>query len=375
MKASDIVLQLMSALAPQSDLFTDKVTITALSASGTTASATATAHGLSVGDLVSIVGSTADAAISSLTRSATIASATTSIDHDLTFDEVQIAEDGALYVTISGATEAEFNGTFKLLSVPNRTSFTFEVPDSGATTATGTPVLVDGVAFGYNGTYNITGVPDLNTFEYTVSVSGLPVASGSPVVKKNYRVSRAATLDKAIDAYTSQSGANDWLFVVTDDVSASKDRHTQSDAVANLGRTNTPRQQLIYPFSIYVFKSSIDENAAAGVKDDMLDMQKFLFKSLIGKQFNTTLACSELSSTTFVTHGLAAYDNAVYVHQFQFEAVGDIEFSDSIGYDENVAFRDVELGFNPDFNKDDDDETPSFADAKVKTTIDLDETP
>lgn len=71
-------------------------------------------------------------AISGITRSSTTATATTASAHGL------IAGD---YVTISGATETEYNGTFAVASVPTSTTFTYTVTGTPDTPATGSPVF------------------------------------------------------------------------------------------------------------------------------------------------------------------------------------------------------------------------------------------
>ncbi|QDP66033.1 MAG: putative baseplate protein J [Prokaryotic dsDNA virus sp.] len=67
-------------------------------------------------------------AISSITRSGTTATATMAADHSLASN---------LEVTISGADQAEYNGTFSI-TVTARDQFTFQISGSPATPATGT---------------------------------------------------------------------------------------------------------------------------------------------------------------------------------------------------------------------------------------------
>lgn len=379
MKGSDVVKQLMAGISKQTNQFTTELSVTSLTSSGTTATVGVIAHGLGVGDLLSIVGSRVDAPIASIDRVDNVATVETSVDHDLTFDRVQSAELNAvgktLTIEIDGANEPEFNGTFELLSVDNRTHFTFRVDDSGPTSSTGSPFLLDGVALGYNGTFNVVSVPDVDTLSYTTVASDLPDGTGTIILRKNFRIGRTVDFDRAEKIYTKQNTDDLVAFVEISDVAASKDRKTESDATANLGRGNSTRQQLIFPFVVYIFVNTTEELSGSAAKDLMTDVRGVLFKSLIGKVFSSGLACESSNAVVFVGDGTLKYDTATYVHMFQFETVADITFGDSIGVDDNVAFRDIDLGFDPNFDLVSDGIPIDFPDAKVSTGIDLDVDP
>jgi hypothetical protein len=350
MKSEEIVKQLMAALPAQTDLFTDSISVTGITSAGVVATVNAPSHGLLVNSLFTICNAQTNLVIEEIVRDGEVASARTESNHDLTFDEIQIEQNGALMVTISGATEAEFNGTFELLSVPNRTHFQFKVADSGAGESTGSPVLVDGFAYSYNGTFNVDSVIDDDFFTYTLPFADLPDAAGTITLKKNYRISRIVNLERALEAYTKMETDKLWLFVETGDGAASKDRKTQSDATAVLGRTNSFRQQVIFPFTVYCFVNATEDVSGGESKDEMRDVMLFLFRSLLGKVFQTNFSCESENQVVYNSDGTIFYDSATYAHAFQFETVNDISFGDSIGYDFNVAFRDIELGFDPIFD-------------------------
>jgi len=80
--------------------------------------------------LIPIVSSTPSAlTISSITRSGTTATITTSTDHGYSVNT---------YVTIAGADQTDYNGAFRVQSIPSSTSFTITVAGSPTTPATGT---------------------------------------------------------------------------------------------------------------------------------------------------------------------------------------------------------------------------------------------
>lgn len=67
--------------------------------------------------------------LASLTRSGDTATGTTSTVHGLSVNN---------YVTIAGADQSDYNGAFRVTSVPSTTTFTFEVENEPTTPATGT---------------------------------------------------------------------------------------------------------------------------------------------------------------------------------------------------------------------------------------------
>lgn len=75
--------------------------------------------------------------VTSITRSSTTATLTSSVAHRLSVGE---------YVTVSGATQTEYNGIFQVVSVPTATTLTYTVSGTPASPATGTINVYGGVA-------------------------------------------------------------------------------------------------------------------------------------------------------------------------------------------------------------------------------------
>ena len=207
MRAQDIINQLATVLPKLVDDFTTKFSVTSLTRSGTTVTVTTfDPHGLSIGKQVSIVGAQTPITCS-ITRLGVVGTLVTTSDHDMT-------ENAGFDVQIEGATEAEFNGTFTLLKVPNRRTITFIMDDSGATTATGSPLLLNGsnIFKDYNGLQEVTAVPSTTTFEYSVNDATIfTPASGTIVAKTNPRVSSAADFERCKEAYTKQKSNEAWI--------------------------------------------------------------------------------------------------------------------------------------------------------------------
>lgn len=66
---------------------------------------------------------------SSITRSSTLVTVTTSEEHGYLVDD---------FVTVSGAVETDYNGAWRIYSVPSSTTFTYEVTTTPTSPATGT---------------------------------------------------------------------------------------------------------------------------------------------------------------------------------------------------------------------------------------------
>ena len=362
MKAADIVLQLAAKVPQFTDLFTTNSTIVSMVRTTTTMLVTTSAaHGFTVGQGVSITGSQVPITIDSLTRIGTLGILQTDFDHDVT-----LGAPGA--VEISGATEPEFNGAFTVVSVPNRREIKFTMVDTGPTVATGSPILENGASAlqQFNGLFSVDAVPTSTSFEYTVPNSSLldPIVSASTFAKSSARVSAALSLERISDAYTKQEVSDLWMFVVLNDTSASKNRTILSDATDNIQRSQYYRQQLLQTVSVYVVIPTSGEIAARQARDLAEDIFRPICQSILFERFDTQLFVGKHNPLHFLSHGFALYNTSYYIHQYVFEQVADLQFEDTIGFSEDVAFRDIFFDMGVDLGT-----------ARLTAEIDLDEEP
>lgn len=359
MRASDVVRQLATYLPALVDDFTTQYSITSLTRTGTTATATTGApHGLAVGRQVNITGAQTPIAIASITRSGIVATMTTATDHDIT-------ENAGFNVQIIGANEAEFNGTFELLTAPNRRTITFKVADSGPTTATGSPLLLNGSNpyQTYNGLREVTAVPTSTTFEYAVTDGIYTPASGTITAKTNPRISSAVDIDRILDAYTKQNPGEAWLFVVLGDAVASKNRFIDTDSTDNIQNGNYYNQRLIQSLSLFVFVPSTNEIGGLLARDRCEELLKPICNSILAVKF-PSLVENTNNPLMLTGHGMQAYSSSFYVHQYAFEATIQLGPSDIFVPSDDVAFRDIDLTMGLDVG------TETF-----NTLIDLDDQP
>lgn len=364
MKAEDVIGQLRAVLPKVTDSFSEVLNIASLSRSGTTVTCTTSSvHGLSTGASVNIVGAKSPIDISSLTFIDGIATATTDSAHDLTegFENGIGSDDPS--VTVSGATESEYNGSNPLLTVPNRTKFTYTVTGSPSTPATGSPKLLEQFNTGYNGVHAIT-VVNTTTFTYEITQTPGTPAQGTIQAHKSVRISGAVSIERLQDSYTKKDPDKLWAFVVLGDTSISKDRHVENDATGMQGAGTEYRQRMIMPFSVFVFVPTSKQLSARAARDSMEETRVSLFKSLLGVQFGTSLQSITQYGTTADGDGFFDYNGGVYIHQFLFESVTDIIYDDIVDPSNNVAFRNVELQYLDEFDT-----------VELSANVDLDKEP
>lgn len=349
MKARDIEKRLQEKLPLLTNKFTREVTIIGIVPTGSVATATTSApHGLSAGVKVLVAGAFAPVSIATITRAGTIATVVTNQDHDLT-------EGFFPTVSMSGSTQVEFNGTFPLLTVPNRRTYTIQVLDAGPTNATGSPKLDDpGIPFAYSGLQTVVSTPTSTTFTYN-----LPSALTIPAVGINIRailgvrIHSAISYERAQAVFESQDikvapNATAALFVILGSVVANKDRTSLNDGVSSAGVSGDNRQRIFQGASIVVFQKVTDKTSGADAMDEMQDIAKHIISVLAGWSPGDEWAVQSGNKLRFVEHDMINYDTAIYAHKIDFQLAGDISTEDLMITPTNVAFRDIQYSFTTD---------------------------
>ncbi len=370
MKAIDIIMYLKARLPAFTDLFNDVFTISLLTRSGTTVTAiTTTDHNLVDDDLAHISDALSPNPIISL-RLATanekneilnylknkgreyrtlfdmsIVMAETANEHDIT----ELWNDNE--VTVSGATEAEYNGTNRLLRQQNRKNFSYAISGTPSTPATGSPILIEDLAFGYNGLQQITVV---NSTTFTYEITGTPgsPAEGTPKAKTNPRISGAVSAERCVNSYTKQSTNELWVYVVLGDTVTSKDRNALSDATATRVPGYVYRMRELSSFTIYVFTPATSTISGRSQRDLMEDVNVYLSKSILGAILSSEFVDSTPHMVIPIAHGMFNDSGAYIIHKFDYEVSYDITIGDIVDPDVNVAFRDIKLKFRKYFEDD-----------------------
>lgn len=355
MRALDIVDQLAKRVPLFTSGFSETVGLTSITVAGTVATATtAAAHNIAEGENVAILGADAPVQIDTGTflRTGTFAVFETIQAHDITLSQ-RDKDAGGKTLTISGATEPEFNGTFQISSVPNRNKLIINVADAGPTTISGSPIVENANGEVFNGlvpAYNVTA----NTFDYDLPYAyPLNAVISSASVQTSIRIASAVDIDQFVtDIYTKQNLGDDMLIVQLGDVVASKKRNEESDASASTSGEYSYTPILLQPFAIYVIMNVTDQLDGAAARDKVeSEYIPAIFKSVLRAKFATGFTYDQFRAT-FTGHGTIAYSSpgskgkALYVHEITFEQLITLTKVDMAPIDENVAMRDIDYTIN-----------------------------
>jgi len=367
MKGADVIKHMKATVPLLTNDFSTQLSVSSMTVAGTTVTVNTTAsHLLTTGEFVTVLGAKGIISVDSITHVDGFATIDTDQDHDVTFNEN--VDTIIPTIEISGANEAEWNGTFNVdLPPPNRQTININVPDTNTTPATGTILLFDFGDRGLNGQHQIT-VTGATSFTYELA-SAPDIEStigGTITIQKDVRITGAISADRALRAYTKQTDIDQlYAFIVIGDTTASKDRNINSDATATIQAGDDYRQRIVQEVAIVVFVPSVEDNRGARLaRDNMQDLRAVLFQSLLNFRFDDGLCEKEFSGLTFISDGVLVDNDSYFVHQFLFEIVSDIITGD-VNLDINdVAFRDIAVDF-----------LPNLPDTDLTANIDLDDEP
>ncbi len=218
--------------------------------------------------------------------------------------------------------------------------------------ATGSPVLRDSESYleSYNSTFEVSDVINDAQVKFGQADAALGDPDGNNMLLRTKpRISAGINLDRLIAAYTSYDIDQYWAFVVLGDVNASQSRRIGSDAIDDQQRNVEFRQQIIEPFTVYVFIPVKDEIAAANARDEASNLLRPMLRSLLFSKFDTGLYSGQLNSVQFAGHSVASYNTSLYIHAYDFQQVAEIYQEDTVGPDNDVAFRDINFSVKLDF--------------------------
>jgi hypothetical protein len=346
MRAIDIVNRLKEVLPKYTDDFNVVVNVSSLTKSGSTITCTtATNHGLSTGNYVTIKDAKEPITLSSITFDGDIATATSSTDHKLA---KPINTYYKFYVEISSA-NTDYNGTFELLQVVNSTTFKFRLKTIPTATATGTLLLPD--FDGYNGYKQITKISDTQ-FSYTQTATLQSPAQGAIKVLTSSRIDYTATIDRVKADYEQSSNAvnETWLYVVVGDAETFNNEITTQDISAQKKANQDFRLNIVQKFSLYAVLPTKSSTLAGVQSDTARNYIMPILKAIANYNFPSFFTDDKYQSTNYLGHGEEEYDKSYYIHRFDFACVGLIQSSDTIDINAGVPLQTIEANINLPFN-------------------------
>jgi hypothetical protein len=401
MLLSDLISHTRSILPLFSSNFTSNTEIGSVNKSGDTVTIVAPNHNLADGDQVILSGIKTDIALSSITTSIAIASLTFSnglVTVTTTDDHRLVDRDN---VAIDGADQSEYNGTFPISATADKT-FTYKIAGSPDSPATGTITCnVNDKAFctstvdhdltegflsqvqiisdesqyngtkdllnvfsstlfsikitgtsgdstgtlrtfhnaGFNGVVTVDSVADSDTFTFTLQDDRLSSGSGDDMlVMASPRISGAATLDRAIAAYTKMDANELWGFFVFQGMDVSDDRTTNNDSKAERLPQEDFKLRLVNDFTFYVFVPTKDEISGRSAIDLCQQLAAPIYKTLAGfapsSQFRTKQETVVVpSSHNFEEYSTPELGPSVLIYGYDFQTT---EFLLREGSSENI---------------------------------------
>jgi len=358
MLAQDIVDKLSASIPLHTSGFSTSLSVTSIVPTGATAFATtASPHGIINGQNVTITGALTPVDIDTGTFSRVITMATfeTLQDHDITLSDRDRAAGGKT-LTISGATEAEFNGTFQIVQAVNRRKLIISVPDSGSTTISGSPIVENANAQIFNGLVTAANVT-ASTFEYTLPIAYTLAAAGTITVDTDIRILSVLDIVQYVnDVYTKQDVGEDQLVIQLGDVTQSQRRNEQTDASDSTLGEFAYNPILIQPFAVYIIQNVTNFLSASPARDKVeSEYIPAIFKSILRAEFDTGFTFGMSYRTTFTGHGVFGFDDAngknkaLYIHEATFQQLATLDkIQDVVGPNPNVAMRDVNYTLTTD---------------------------
>lgn len=344
MKGVDIVNRLKQVISKYTEDFSTIIDVTSLNRSSTTVTAiTATAHGLSSNDYVTISGAKEPIALTSLTRSGTTVTVVAASDHKLSDPTTYASIALPVYIEISGVTPSGYNGTFELLTVPDSTTFTFRISDTPASPATIAGFLLRSDFDGYNGYKQVT-VTDSTTFTYQVSSSTIQTPAQGDDIKANVAsfIHNVATPNRITEFYDKGAGSGTLdtrMFVVMDSEVVFKNGTVASDVTSAKKTNEDYYYEVLQDFSIYIVAPSKTDLLGGTTADTVREYRLPILKSIANYAFPSNFSDVKYQSTIYVGNEPDDYIKAYYVHRFDFTACGFVQRNDVADFNPGVPLE------------------------------------
>lgn len=339
MNVLDIVKHLRVVLPTVSDDFASRFEISSVVVvSGVCTVTTAIPHRLRVGELVSVDKVATKTPILTVAKTGLLAAITTSAAHDLT-------ESLGQEIELEDFTDEDWNGKQTLGSVPNRRNFTIATT-AAAPVLTGDEVLLERNRIdGVNGLHTITAIGATTISYATTAADGIYEATGAGVSGAP-RVHACATPDRAreiYDEYRDNIGSKAVAFVISEGGSTSKDRLSESDAIAARVSGDDLRLKVVDEFTVAVYLPTEKQIAAERALGRFTgSIMKAVVTSIFGLKLPSVFACGDDYKAIFSGHELIDYDRATMVWGYSFQVPQDLTIDDAVLAFGSRAFRDLD---------------------------------
>lgn len=335
MKLKEVITQLQLLMPGFTELFSKTLAVNSIVASGGVATINAPTHGLNANDPITISDIAQKNPITEVSRDGLLFTFTTSKKHDLT-----LGYPGYENVTIGGFTDSVWNGSFKLIDVPNRNNFIIQSTNPNLPVLNTNEYLTENRIDGINGRYPITKIDDDN-FSVAGDFEDGNYLGGT--IKSFVRIAGTVDINRAVEQYTKQTTDNLWMYVSMHDAVTSKNREAYSDATATNSPNEDIRTRLVDGFSVFLVRNINDETAAVDAVDICRhDLLSPICKSLFGAIFSTGLSGAGDFSAILTGHNQVESDRSILVYQYTFEFTTDLTQDDAVENTDTRAFSEIQ---------------------------------
>lgn len=333
MKLSEVIRHTQKILPMFTDKFSSVLSVSSLSAVNNLVTVvTDENHNLTSGELITVKGAMIPTPVASLTQLNGIGTMITTVDHDLT-KNTPLRKGDSTYITIAGANEEAFNGTFLILDIPNANVVEFVIDEDAPLVASGDIILKENSVANFNGRRIVKTV--LTPKSFTFELPYIPTSSsavGDISISTGNRISGAFSLEHAVSAYSELNAGQLSGYVVLDGADVSKSKVNQTDAVATSAKGSDLRLDLVQGISFYVFLPTQGDYCWVDQVDLVnSEIRTAILKTLHNKDFSSEFA-DDTNYLSFVGDSPVDTDGTAYmIYAYKFQTTMYLQNTD--GYD------------------------------------------
>jgi hypothetical protein len=154
-------------------------------------------------------------------------------------------------------------------------------------------------------------------------------------------------VERFVDSYTKENTGDAWACVVLGDSVANKSRRQDIDSTDNIQRTQFFNQKFAQAADIFVVFPTTSTIAGRSVRDRCEELLQPICQCILFKEFDSLMTAGLFNPLQFTGAGFEQYKEGVYyVHRYSFEMTVQMQFEDTVGFGDDVAFRDIEMTQN-----------------------------
>lgn len=348
MKLSEIVIQAQKTLPKYTDKFSNKIAVTSLTANENVCTlVTETPHGLLANQEFTISNAKVRNDIISLKQNHGLGRLVTKFAHQVT-KNTPLRKGDSTYITIQGANEEEYNGTFLIMDIPNANVIEFDIDSEAPQVATGSPYLKEDCYANYNGRQVVTSV--ISPKELTFTLPEAPysdTAIGDISIYSGIRISGEYSIEHAIESYEANGNGELWGFCVLNGANVSKSRINHTDAIATVQKYADLRIELVQDFDFFVIIPTTSEYCWIDFVDIANELRKPILKTFHRARIESGVT-DEDSYLAFVgDQPVDTTTKAFMVYDYKFQSTINISNEDGIDPEFAPAIRELKM-----YNKD-----------------------